>query len=176
MGTFMELAGVNFNREHTVPRKEMLIEKDGDYERYMRLRAVGKELNSKLADGLQKKDINRCGEDLGILKKNILIFENEDDVAVLREYCIHNPSGKKSRIDHYIEQSSLEAVSDEVMLLKALREAFRHCSGEPNGEGLSLLRRRYPPAAGLPADRPGPWFDRPTRHADCDPVDEDASQ
>ena len=124
MGTFMELAGVNFNREHTVPRKEMLIEKDGDYERYMRLRAVGKELNSKLADGLQKKDINRCGEDLGILKKNILMFENEDDVAVLREYCIHNPSGKKSRIDLYIEQSSLEAVSDEVMLLKALREAF----------------------------------------------------
>lgn len=101
----------------------MIIEKDADYERYMRLRAVGKELNSRLADGLQKKDIHQCGKDLGILKKNILMFENEDDVAVLMEYCIHNTSGKKSRIDLYIEQSPPEPVSDEMMLLKALRDA-----------------------------------------------------
>ena len=120
----MGLEKVKFNGYYTLLRKDMLIERDGDYERYMRLRAVGKELNSRLADGLQKKDIDRCGKELGILKKNTLMFENEDDVAVLMEYCIHNPSGKKSCIDLYIEQSSLEPVSDEMMLLKALREAF----------------------------------------------------
>ena len=102
----------------------MLIEKDAEYERYKRLRAVGKNLNSELTRGLQKRDINRCGKELGLLKKNTLVFEDEDDVAVLMDYCINNPSGKKSCIDLYIEQSSLEPVSDEMMLLKALRESF----------------------------------------------------
>lgn len=102
----------------------MLVKKDADYERYLRLRAVGKKLNSELIRLLQKKDIHRCGKDLGLLKKNTLIFDSEDNLPILMDYCIHNPSGKKSCIDVYIEQSSLEQVSDEMMMLKAFRESF----------------------------------------------------
>jgi hypothetical protein len=53
-----------------------------------------------------------------------LIFDNENDVAALMDYCIHNPSGKKSCIDLYIERSSLDPLSDEMMMLKALRESL----------------------------------------------------
>ncbi len=118
------LANVKFNRLHTVLRNDMLIEKDADYERYKRLRAVSRKLNSELAHLLRKKDINRCGKDLGILRKNTLVFDHEDDLGSLMEYCIHNPAGKKSCIDLYIEQSLFDPVSDEMMLLNALRESF----------------------------------------------------
>ena len=56
----------------------MLVKKDADYERYLRLRAVGKKLNSELIRRVQKKDIHRCGKDLGLLKKNTLIFQKID--------------------------------------------------------------------------------------------------
>jgi hypothetical protein len=82
-----------------------------------------KELNSKLTQHLDKKEIYRDAKDLGLLRKKTLVFNSVDHASVLMDYCIHNPSGKKSCIDLYIEQSSLEQVSDEMMMLKALRES-----------------------------------------------------
>ena len=102
----------------------MLVEKDADYERYIRLRAVSKKLNLELTRRLQKKEIYRCGKDLGLLRNKTLVFSSEDDVGVLMDYCINNSSGKKSCIGLYIEQSSFEQASDEMMMLKALRESF----------------------------------------------------
>ena len=97
---------------------------DDDYMRYKRLRALGKQLNSRLIQRLHKKEIYRGAKDLGLLRNKTLVFNSVDDASVLMDYCIHNPSGKKSCIDLYIEQSSLEQVSDEMLLLKALRESF----------------------------------------------------
>jgi hypothetical protein len=102
----------------------MVLEKDTDYERYRRLRAVSTKINTELSRLLNKKEIYRCAKDLGRLKKNTLVLNNEDDLSTLMDYCIHNPSGKRSCIDGYIERSSFEPVSDEMMLLKALRESF----------------------------------------------------
>jgi hypothetical protein len=103
----------------------MYLENDNDdYVRYKRLRAVSKELNSKLTQRLHKKELYRGAKDLGLLRKKTLVFNSVDHASVLMDYCIHNPSGKKSCIDLYIEQSSLEQVSDEMMMLKALRESF----------------------------------------------------
>jgi hypothetical protein len=102
----------------------MYLENDDNYVRYKRLRAVSKELNSKLTQRLQKKEIYRCAKDLGLLRMKTLVFNSDDHASVLMDYCIHNPSGKKSCIDLYIEQSSFEQVSDEMMMLKALRESF----------------------------------------------------
>ena len=103
----------------------MYLENDNDdYVRYKRLRAVSKELNSKLTQCLHKKELYRGAKDLGLLRKKTLVFNSVDHASVLMDYCIHNPSGKKSCIDLYIEQSSLEQVSDEMMMLKALRESF----------------------------------------------------
>ena len=102
----------------------MQLENDEDYERYKRLRAVSKKLNSELVQHIRKKELYRCAKDLGLLRKKSLVLNREDDVNVLMDYCIHNPCGKKSCIDIYIEQSSLGEVSDEMMMLKALRESF----------------------------------------------------
>jgi hypothetical protein len=102
----------------------MLVEKDADYERYIRLRAVSKKLNGELTRRLQKKELYRCAKDLGLLRKKTLVFSGEDDVNILMDYCINNSSGKKSCIDRYIEQSSFDQLSDEMMMLKALRGSF----------------------------------------------------
>jgi hypothetical protein len=58
------------------------------------------------------------------LQKKTLIFDHENAVAALMDYCIHNPSGKRSCIDRYLGRSSLDPVSDEMMILKALRESI----------------------------------------------------
>ncbi len=102
----------------------MVLEKDTDYERYMRLRTVNMNINSELTRLLHKKEISRCAKELGLLRKKTMVFNNEDDLSVLMDYCIHNPSGKKSCIDVYLERSSFDPVSDEMMMLKALRESF----------------------------------------------------
>jgi hypothetical protein len=102
----------------------MVLEKDTDYERYIRLRAVNKKINTELPRLLPKKEIFRCAKDLGRLRKKTLVLNNEDDLSVLMDYCIHNLSDKRSCIDVYIERSSFEPVSDEMMMLKALRESF----------------------------------------------------
>ena len=126
----------------------MHIEIDEEYERYKRLRSVGKNLNAKLVRRLQKRDLHRCGKDLGLLRKGTLVFEHEDELSVLMDYCIHNPTGKKSCVDLYIEQASLEPVSDEMMMLKALRDSFFsiiHVNGTENGYlcyAKDILRQR----------------------------------
>ncbi len=98
----------------------MSVEKDADYERYLRLRDVSRKLTLELSRHIQKKEIHRCGKDLGLLRKKTLVCNSEDDVGVLMDYCIHNPARKNSCIDDYIEQSTFEQVSDEMMMLKAL--------------------------------------------------------
>ena len=102
----------------------MFVEKDAEYERYIRFRAVSQKLSSELTRRLQKKEIYRCGKDLGLLRKKTLVLSSDDDVGFLMDYCIHNPCRKKSCIDVYIEQSSVEQESDDMMMLLALRESF----------------------------------------------------
>ncbi|MEA3411516.1 MAG: hypothetical protein U9R74_08245 [Pseudomonadota bacterium] len=102
----------------------MLLDTDEVYERYLRFRAVGKKLHTELVPLLRRKEIFRCAKELGLLRKKTLIFADENDLSVLMDYCIHNPSGGKSCIDIHIERSSPEPDSDEMMSLLALRESF----------------------------------------------------
>ncbi len=100
-------------------------DKGDEFSRYKRLRQVGKGLNHSLVKLLGKQAINKGGKDLGILKRGTLIFDSEDEMSVLMDYCIYSHQvGKKTVIDRYLDTAQLEPVSDEMLLLKAMQDSY----------------------------------------------------
>jgi len=94
---------------------------DSEFQRYKRFRETAKALSVQLVEQLRTGSLKKCGKDLGIFKNGAFILGSEDETPVLMDYCIHSQRvGKKPFIDFFIEQSSYEALSDEMMLLKAL--------------------------------------------------------
>ncbi len=79
----------------------MSVEKDADYERYLRLRDVSRKLTLELSRHIQKKEIHRCGKDLGLLRKKTLVCNSEDWAidaveTILRKYSQPIESGNLS--------------------------------------------------------------------------------
>lgn len=94
---------------------------DSEYRSYKRFRKTGKALTPELAKRISSAVLTKCGKDLGLLKNGRLIIGSESEMAILMDYCIHSQRiGTKSFIDVFIEQSSYEASSDEMMLLKEM--------------------------------------------------------
>ncbi len=98
---------------------------DTEFQRYKRFRETAKALNGKLVRQLRSSSLKKCGKDLGIYKNGKFTFGSEDETSILMDYCIHSQRiGKKSLLDIFIEQSSYEALSDEMMILKALSNSY----------------------------------------------------
>ena len=74
--------------------------------RYKQLRQVGLALNNKLVATLAKDVLHEGGTQLGILKKNTLVFDTEDEMAVLMDYCLHDVRrGAMNAIDRFLAKS-----------------------------------------------------------------------
>src|SRR5205814_1677927 len=92
--------------------------------RYKQLRQVGLNLNTRLMAKLTKSDFEEGGRKLGILKKNRLELDAEDEVAVLADYCIHDVRRQgMNAVDRYLAESPPPEGSDEMVILQAMREA-----------------------------------------------------
>jgi hypothetical protein len=99
------------------PQTEMLA-------RYQHLRRVGIELNNRLVGTLAKSDFDEGGKKLGILKKNVLLLDTEDVIAVLADYCVHDVRRQGvNAIERFLATSPPAPGSDEMVLLQALRQA-----------------------------------------------------
>ena len=48
---------------------------------YQRWRAIGRHLNTKLVESLEKRDIDEAGKRLGILRKGVLCFDTESGIC-----------------------------------------------------------------------------------------------
>lgn len=93
--------------------------------RYKQLRQVGLALNNKLVATLSKDVLHEGGKQLGILKNNTLVFDTEDEVAVLMDYCLHDVRRKgMNAIDRFLAESPPPAGSDEMLMLKAKQQAW----------------------------------------------------
>jgi hypothetical protein len=93
--------------------------------RYQHLRRVGLELNNRLLQLVSKSIFDEGGKKLGILKKNVLVLDSEDEMAVLADYCIHDVRRQGANaIDRYLAKSPPPPESDEMVLLQALRHAY----------------------------------------------------
>jgi hypothetical protein len=92
--------------------------------RYKQLRKVGLELNNRLMKTLSKSILDEGGHKLGILKKNVLVLDSEDEVALLADFCIYNVRRDgKNAIERYLEEAPPPPDSDEMVLLQAMRQA-----------------------------------------------------
>ena len=92
--------------------------------RYRRLRQVGIELNNKLLDNLPKNATDEGGKKLGILERKTLVFDTEDEIAVLMDFCIHDVRRNgMNAVERRLAETPPAADSDEIVLLQALRQA-----------------------------------------------------
>lgn len=92
--------------------------------RYKRLREVGLELNTRLVKTLPKSVLDEGGKKLGILRKNVLVLDTEDEIALLMDFCLHDVRRQGANaVDRYLEATPPPPGSDDMVLLQALRLA-----------------------------------------------------
>lgn len=112
------LAGTIRQEVRTVTRRAELLA------RYKRLRRVGLDLNTRLGGTVSRGVLDEGGKKLGILKRNVLTLDTEDEIAVLMDYCLHDVRRRGANaVERYLAKSSPAADPDEVVLLHALRQA-----------------------------------------------------
>src|SRR5439155_11128691 len=92
--------------------------------RYKHLRRVGLELNKQLVKTLSRSALDEGGKKLGILKRNVLTLDTEDEIAVLMDYCLHDVRRHGlNAIERYLAESPPPPDSDDWLLLQALRQS-----------------------------------------------------
>ena len=93
-------------------------------ERYRHLRAMSRELHNGLLDSVPRDVFAECSEKLGFLIDDTLVFESEDESAVLMDYCLYDGwSGDHNAITRFLAQQPYPSDSDEMLLLKAMSRA-----------------------------------------------------
>jgi hypothetical protein len=102
-------------KKPTDDRDEVLLD------RYKQLRKTGIALNTTLAKRVPKVAVSECGKKLGLFKAGTLIFNNDDEVGILFDYCFyHYRRAGKNVIERYLEQSPPALESDAMVLLQAM--------------------------------------------------------
>lgn len=90
-------------------------------ERYKAFRKAGVQLNTALAKQVPKPAVPEFGKKLGLLKTGTLILNNDDEIAILYDYCLHHyRRAGKNTIERYLEQSPPPPDSTEAELLRAM--------------------------------------------------------
>jgi hypothetical protein len=92
--------------------------------RYKHLRQAGLELNNRLVKVVSRSVLDEGGKKLGILKRNVLTLDTEDETAVVMDYCLHDVRRRGlNAVERYLSESPAAADSDDWVLLQALRQA-----------------------------------------------------
>jgi SEC-C motif len=104
------------------PRVE---DRDELLSRYRRLRAVGTQLNNQLVSQLGKGVLEEGGKKLGIYKSGTFVFDSEDEMSILMDYCIYNVyRNGRNALDRFLLDSPPPQDSDEMRCLEARQRAF----------------------------------------------------
>ncbi len=88
--------------------------------RYKRLRAAAFDLNNRLVTRLSKEAMLEGARKLGMLRRGTLVFDSEDQSAVLMDYCLYDVRFKgRNVIEEYLIESPPDSESDEMTCLRA---------------------------------------------------------
>ncbi len=95
-------------------------------ERYRRLRQIGRKLNGEvLPKYLPRRAFETCAKKLGLWQRGTLVFESEDEMSVLMDYCIHDFRPKAGNaVEQYVANANPDPGSEEYAVLKAMLESF----------------------------------------------------
>ncbi len=93
--------------------------------RYKLIREIGRKLNSLLTKRLPKDVIDEGARKLGILHKGILVFDSEDEMAVLMDFCLYNVRRAGcNAVERLLQESPPPEGSDEREILHAMARAW----------------------------------------------------
>ena len=100
-----------------------------DYEaiavRYRRMRAISFGLNKILCDYVSKEGMESTSKKLGIWRKGILVFDDEDQAAVLFDQAIHGYfANGRNAVDDYLADHPPQPDSDQQAMLAAIQQSF----------------------------------------------------
>lgn len=111
-------------------------------DRYRQIRAVRFRLNNLLVTTVPKKTLDECGRILGFLRKGVLVFETEDETALLMDYCLYYPGPDgRNLVAKYLEKSPPPAASEEMTALQSMTLAYYslfHIVDLERGVGVSV--------------------------------------
>src|SRR5262249_2231090 len=92
---------------------------------YLRLRAVARELNTRLVKSLSRAVMDEGGKKLGILKGNTLVLDSEAELSVLMDFCIYNVRRRgQNAVERFLADSPPPPDSDEMLILRAMQGAW----------------------------------------------------
>lgn len=80
--------------------------------RYRAARALGRELQVRMVKDLPKPALPECAKKLGLVKSGTLIINQDDEIAIAYDYCLHHfRRAGKNVIERTLESSSDERES-----------------------------------------------------------------
>ena len=107
------------------PETSLVANRDVLVARYQQLRTNSRNLNNRLVTRLSKDTLHEGGRKLGILKGNTLVFDTEDEPAVLMDYCIYDVRRKgRNTIEQYLIDCPPDPESGETTCLQAMQHAI----------------------------------------------------
>ena len=94
------------------------------FARYQRFRPIRLRLNSELVRRLPQDALNEGAKKLGMLRRGVLVFENEDETCVLMDYCVYDVQRKgRNAVEQYLCDCPPDPASDEMACLRAMQLA-----------------------------------------------------
>jgi len=121
--------------------------------RYLRLRRIGRQWNNKLCRRVSKEAIDQSSRRLHIMQDDVLVFETEDETAILMDYALYDYRGNGRTLVERFVAESLPSCSDPDQrdLLKGMSAAryslyqIREVVGGLGVGVADLLRHGNPP-------------------------------
>jgi hypothetical protein len=92
--------------------------------RYQRFRPIRFRLNDELVRRLPRDVLDEGARKLGILRRGVFVFDNEDESSVLMDYCIYNVFRRgRNAVEQYLCDCPPDPNSDEMACLGAMKQA-----------------------------------------------------
>jgi len=92
---------------------------------YRQMREVRLHLNNVLVGTIPKRTLQECGRKLGFLRKGTLVFDTEEDMSVLMDYCLYDPGPDgHTLVTTFLEKSPPPADSAEMVALQTMTHAY----------------------------------------------------
>ncbi len=91
---------------------------------YQRIRPTRLRLNNKLVSRLPKDVFNEGAKRIGILRGGTLVFDSEEEMSVLMDYCIYDVYRKeRNAVEEYLCECPPDPDSEEMACLQAMQHA-----------------------------------------------------
>ncbi|HNQ22813.1 MAG TPA: SEC-C domain-containing protein [Phycisphaerae bacterium] len=92
--------------------------------RYRRLRALMRDLHSELTRMVPKDTLTQCARKLGLLVHDTLVFDSEEEMSVLMDYCIYDGwVGQHNAVTRFLAKQPYAAGTDQALLLDGMSRA-----------------------------------------------------